>query len=156
MRVQNTDGIKLLMSSMYVDEKDKTMREYALRYLTERSKSEQLMSCLKEQTSATEFKTVMDALCRTMKHMIQQRMVIVSDVFNLCWLYDSSQLSDVMFAKCKQLLNMQTLSSRPNDWKREKKKKKEDEERQHANDMQMNMQLNMQMNMQINMQMKQR
>ncbi|ETO20660.1 Ras guanine nucleotide exchange factor, partial [Reticulomyxa filosa] len=113
---QNEDCMKLLLSANYLDERDKAMRDYALQYLKEKSKSEVLLGYLKQHLNKLELKVVMNALCKVMQEMIKDRKCISTDLFNLCWLYDSNKMWEVMFSKCQQLLNIDTLSEKPNDW----------------------------------------
>ncbi|ETO28171.1 hypothetical protein RFI_08959 [Reticulomyxa filosa] len=82
------------------------MRESALEYMKEKSKSELLWLYIKENTLEEERATLMKTLCKYFS----------TDMFNLCWMFDPSQMWDALYDQCKQLLNVDTLSKHTNDW----------------------------------------
>ncbi|ETO14994.1 hypothetical protein RFI_22376 [Reticulomyxa filosa] len=114
---QETKGIKVLMSAKFMSEKDKMTREYAMTQMKQRSKIEELLGYLKKMTSGSEFDVIMKGLTKTLLAMIKDGKLISSDVFNMCWLYDKEKLWEVLFKKCTEILNINTLHDHCNDWK---------------------------------------
>ncbi|ETO20240.1 hypothetical protein RFI_16980 [Reticulomyxa filosa] len=114
---QNTQAIKVLMAANFMSEKEKMMRDYAMKQMVEKSKCQQLYDELKKTMIQTEFSLVMRGLIKTMLAMIKHSKILSSDVFNLCWLHSKDEMESAMLNKCKQILNIDALCDNANDQK---------------------------------------
>ncbi|ETO14794.1 hypothetical protein RFI_22575 [Reticulomyxa filosa] len=113
---QNTQVIKVLMHMKFMNEKEKMTREYAMTQMNEQSKCEELLSYLKKQKEE-DFNIIMTGLSEAIIAMIKDQKKISSDVFNLCWLYNKSAMTNAMHQTCKALLNVDTLHQSTCNWK---------------------------------------
>ncbi|ETO17207.1 hypothetical protein RFI_20123, partial [Reticulomyxa filosa] len=114
---QNTQAVKMLMGAKFQNEKDKMMRDYAMSQMKQRNKCEDLFAYLKRETTETELKKIESLLVKVMLALIKDGRFLSSDVFNLCCLFDETTMWNAMYAKCKELLNGNTLYQNHNDWK---------------------------------------
>ncbi|ETO35837.1 TTK family protein kinase [Reticulomyxa filosa] len=113
--MQNEAAIQVLISTQYLDENKKIMRDYGIQISQEKSKMELLLHYLKTR-HGNEFEVVMNTLCDVIVEMIKDRKLLSKDVYNLCYLFKPQFVWEALFCQCKQLLNIETLNSNPCDW----------------------------------------
>ncbi|ETO16122.1 hypothetical protein RFI_21235, partial [Reticulomyxa filosa] len=68
---QHTKAIKVLMGYKFLNERERMMQEYAMTQMKQQSKSEQLLSYLRKETTELEFGIIMRGLQKTMLAMVK-------------------------------------------------------------------------------------